>query len=209
MSSYREGLRAVLNGHHPEPVQLKGVRDAAVLIPIVGGDSPKLIFTVRTDTLPSHKGQISFPGGSIDPQDASGVDAALRESQEEIGIDPHSVEVIGELDSVPTFVSGYVIRPFVGWLDDRPALLPNPAEVARVLEVPIAELVEEIHAAPGFSHQGRTFPTEAWIWHDNIIWGATARILRLLLTRLAEAGLADRPGDAPEWWFPTQAPARP
>jgi 8-oxo-dGTP pyrophosphatase MutT (NUDIX family) len=209
MSSSREVLRQVLNAHKPEPLQLDDVRDAAVLIPIVDGSAPSLILTVRTETLPSHKGQISFPGGSIDPNDKSPIDAALREAHEELGIEPSKVEILGRLDTVPTFVSGYVIHPVVGWVRSRPTLMPNPAEVARVLEIPIDDLVEDIRAAPGFSHGGRTFPTEAWIWHDNIIWGATARVLRLLLTRLAEAGLAELPGDAPEWAFPPIARAGP
>jgi 8-oxo-dGTP pyrophosphatase MutT (NUDIX family) len=209
MSSNREALRQVLTAHKPVPLQLDDVRDAAVLIPIVGGSAPRLIFTVRTETLPSHKGQISFPGGSIDRHDKSPVDAALREAHEELGIEPTRVEILGKLDTVPTFVSGYVIHPVVGWVRSRPNLTPNPAEVARVLEIPIDDLVEDIRAAPGFSHGGRTFPTEAWIWHDNIIWGATARVLRLLLTRLAEAGLAEPPGDAPDWAFPPIAQAGP
>jgi 8-oxo-dGTP pyrophosphatase MutT (NUDIX family) len=210
MSGDREVLRDVLDAHEPAPPETHdGVREAAVLIPIVGATPPKLILTVRTQSLPSHKGQISFPGGSIDRHDVSAAHAALREAHEELGIDPNAVEVLGELDAVPTFVSGYVIRPFVGWLDDHPALDPNPAEVASVLEVPIEDLVEDIRAAPGFSHGGRTFPTEAWIWQGNIIWGATARILRLALTRLAQAGLAEAPGDAPEWSFPHRVQPRP
>lgn len=209
MYSSREVLRQVLNAHKPEPLQLDDVRDAAVLIPIVDGSAPSLILTVRTETLPSHKGQISFPGGSIDRNDKSPIDAALREAHEELGIEPSAVEILGKLDTVPTFVSGYVIHPVVGWVRSRPTLMPNPAEVARVLEIPIDDLVEDIRAAPGFSYGGRTFPTEAWIWHDNIIWGATARVLRLLLTRLAEAGLAELPGDAPEWAFPPIARAGP
>jgi 8-oxo-dGTP pyrophosphatase MutT (NUDIX family) len=81
-------LRAVLDSHRPQRVRIKDAKDAAILIPIVAKPQPTLIFTVRTDTLPSHKGQISFPGGSIDADDASPRSAALRETQEEIGLDP-------------------------------------------------------------------------------------------------------------------------
>ena len=200
-----DDLKAALDAHTPISVRVDEARAAAVLIPIVGEDDPSLIFTVRTDTLPSHKGQISFPGGSIDVDDKSHAQAALREAHEELGIEPAVVEVLGELDAVPTFVSGYVIHPIVGWLRSRPGLTPNPAEVARVLEVPIKDLVEDIRAAPGFRHGGFTFPTEAWIWHDNVIWGATARVLRLLLYSLADAGLAERPGEEPEWFSPPTA----
>jgi 8-oxo-dGTP pyrophosphatase MutT (NUDIX family) len=190
-------------------VPLNGARDAAVLIPIIALPEPTMIFTVRTETLPSHKGQISFPGGSIDPADASPTAAALREAQEEIGLKPSDVEVLGALDSFHTFVSGYVVTPVVGWLAQPPQLRPNPAEVAEVLEVPVADLADEIRAEPGFTHNGRTFPTEAWIWNEHVIWGVTARILRAFLGRLAEAGLADPPGDTTTPWPDiTSAPRR-
>jgi 8-oxo-dGTP pyrophosphatase MutT (NUDIX family) len=179
-------------------VRIEDARDAAVLIPIVADPQPTLIFTVRTDTLSSHRGQISFPGGSID-EGETGEEAAVREAEEELGLDPSEVKVLGELDSVPTFVSGYVIHPFVAWLRRSPRLRPNPAEVAEVLAVPVAALGEDIRALPGFSHRGRTYPTEGWIWNDHVIWGATARVLRVLLYRLAEAGLAQHPGESPGW----------
>jgi 8-oxo-dGTP pyrophosphatase MutT (NUDIX family) len=196
----------VLGTRPPERVSIHDARDAAVLIPIVGGPEPTVIFTVRTDTLPSHKGQISFPGGSIDKTDATAEAAALREAEEELGLEVDRWRVLGELDAVPTFVSGYVIAPFVGWTDEPPELRPNPSEVAQVLEVPLHDLVEDIRRPPGFSHGGRTFPTEAWIWHDHVIWGATARVVRIFLGRLAEAGLAAPPGESPEWFFPDDLP---
>jgi 8-oxo-dGTP pyrophosphatase MutT (NUDIX family) len=195
---FHDRLRRALNARKPRRVSLADARDAAVLIPVVGSPAPTLIFTVRTETLPSHKGQISFPGGSIDP-DENAVQAALREAHEEVGIEPGVVEVLGELDSMPTFVSGYVIAPVVGWLDEMPALVPNPAEVAEVLTVPIADLVEDIRAQPGFIHRGQTYPTEAWLWRDHVIWGVTARLLRTFLVLLARAGLAEAPGPAPQW----------
>jgi 8-oxo-dGTP pyrophosphatase MutT (NUDIX family) len=195
-------LEMVLKARPPERVSIHDARDAAVLIPIVGGSEPTVIFTLRTDTLPSHKGQISFPGGSIDDTDATAQDAALREAEEELGLDIDRWRILGELDAVPTFVSGYVITPFVGWTDEPTELRPNPSEVAQVLEVPLDDLVEDIRRPPGFSHGGRTFPTEAWVWHDHVIWGATARVVRIFLDRLAEAGLAAPPGESPEWFFP-------
>ena len=195
-------LENVLRANPPTRVSVQGARDAAVLIPIVGGPEPTVIFTVRTDTLPSHKGQISFPGGSIDGTDASAEAAALREAREELGLDIGRWRVLGELDAVPTFVSGFVITPVVGWTEEAPEIDPNPAEVADVLKVPIDDLAEDIRRPPGFSHGGRTFPTEAWIWHDHVIWGATARVVRIFLLRLAQAGLAPAPGESPEWLFP-------
>jgi 8-oxo-dGTP pyrophosphatase MutT (NUDIX family) len=191
-------IRLALAAHPPQRTSVEGARDAAVLVPIVGHGEPALIFTVRTEMVRSHRGQISFPGGSVDAGE-SPRQAALREADEELGLAPTAVEVLGELDAVPTFVSGYVIHPFVGWITDPPELRPNPAEVAEVLEVPVADLTEEIRALPGFTHAGRTYPTEAWIWNGHVIWGATARVLRVLLYRLADAGVADHPGESPGW----------
>ena len=199
MLDFERRLASVLKAHPPDRVEVHDARHAAVLIPIVSGPEPTVIFTVRTDTLPSHKGQISFPGGSIDPGDADAEAGALRETEEELGLDQSAVRVLGELDSFPTFVSGYVVTPFVGWLEDEPALEPNPGEVAEVLRVPVRELAEEIRREPGFEHAGRQYPTEAWVWQDHVIWGVTARIIRQFLERLAEAGLAEQPGRTRSW----------
>lgn len=196
---FRSALAATLASSEPARVQVNDARDAAVLIPIVAVPEPTLIFTVRTDTLPSHKGQISFPGGSIDEIDGSAVVAALREAQEEVGLDPSEVEVLGELDAFPTYVSGFVVHPVVGWLPAVPHLTPNPTEVAEVLHVPITELNEEIRAEPGFSHRDQTYPTEAWVWNDHVIWGVTARIIRSFLSTLADAGLVPAPGATSSW----------
>ncbi len=187
-------LSEVLGARRPQRIHVAGARAAAVLMPIVAVPEPTLIFTVRSDTLSRHKGQISFPGGSIDPTDASAGAAALRETHEELGLDPNLVRVLGELDSFPTYVSGYVVTPFVGCLESRPVLDPNPAEVAEVLDVPLAQLSEEIRREPGFSHANRTYPTEAWVWRDHVIWGVTAYIIRGFLEILAEAGLGPWPG---------------
>ena len=192
-------LRDAFADHPPRTVHLPDAREAAVLVPIYPDPDPTLIFTVRTETLPHHKGQISFPGGSIDETDASPEAAALREAHEEIGLDPDAVSVVGRLDDTPTFVTGYVVSPVVGYLQERPQLSPNPAEVAEILEVPLDALVDDIRREPGFTERGRTFPTEAWVWNGHIIWGVTARLLRILLERLAAAGLTKPPGATTSW----------
>ncbi|MDP9223283.1 MAG: hypothetical protein M3P18_05420, partial [Actinomycetota bacterium] len=94
---------------------------------------------------------------------------------------------------------GYVIHPIVGWLDELPPLEPSAAEVASVMLVPLAELKDEIRREPGSPHLGRTYPTEYWLWNDHVIWGATARIIRLLLEQLARGGLGEAPGSAASW----------
>lgn len=196
---FKNRLAKALAARSPARVSLDDARDAAVLIPIVATPEPTLIFTVRTETLSSHKGQISFPGGSIDEGDTDEIAAALRETQEEIGLDPTAVEVLGALDAFPTFVTGFVVTPVIGWLESEPELKPNPQEVAAVLHVPLAQLNEEIRSEPGFSHRDHSYPTEAWVWNDNVIWGVTARIIRSFLDVVAAAGLADPPGDTTSW----------
>ena len=197
-------LRSAFSEHEPAIVDLPDARDAAVLVPIYAAPSPTVIFTVRSENLPSHKGQISFPGGSIDASDDSPEDAALREAHEEIGLHPDAVTIVGRLDDLPTFVSGYVVSPIIGFLSERPKLEPNPAEVARILEIPLDDLVDDIRREPGFSEAGRSYPTEAWVWHGHVIWGVTARLLRTLLMHLSAAGLTKPPGETVSWsaWPP-------
>lgn len=197
-TAFEDTLRVTLAAVEPQRIEVEGARAAAVLIPIVGKPQPSLIFTVRTDTLSSHKGQIAFPGGKVDSGE-SAEDAALRETHEEIGLDPRLVRIIGELDTTPTFVSGYTVTPLVGWIDEPPELVPNPREVAKILRVPVDALSEGIRREAGFQHGDRSFPTEGWVWEDNVIWGVTARILRSFLSHLADAGLAERPGETTSW----------
>lgn len=201
-------LTEALNQHKPRTISHAGSRDAAVLIPIVAVPEPTVLFTKRTETVRSHKGQISFPGGSIDATDKDAQAAALREAAEEIALDPSSVEVLGELDTFPTVVSGFTVTPFVGWLDDAPDLVPNPAEVAEVLQIPLEDLTEEIRYDPGFEHNGRTYPTEAWVWRDKVIWGVTARIVRQFLELLADGGIIEPLGGDREWWEKHLPPVR-
>jgi len=196
---FEDRLAATLVATPGKNIEVPGARRAAVLVPIVAGHDPSLIFTLRTGTVGSHRNQISFPGGALET-DESPRTAALREAHEEIGLDPRAVRVLGELDTTPTFVSGFVVTPVVGWLEGLPALKRNPAEVAEVLIVPLSGLSEKVRREPGFAHLGRTYPTEGWIWEDQVVWGVTAGLLRSLLTRLAEAGLVDPPGEDSTTW---------
>ena len=207
MGDFERRLRDALQARPPQRHFEEGARAAAVLIPIVGESTPSVIFTQRTETLRSHSGQISFPGGSID-QGESADEAALRESCEEIGLDPSAVRLLGELDTFPTFVSGFTVTPFIGWLDEMPKLRPNPQEVAEVIVVPVERLTDEIRSEPGFEHGGRSYPTEAWIWENHVIWGVTARVVRNFLELLGDAGLVEAPGKTSSWRFPPPATAR-
>ena len=155
---------------------------ASVLVPIVLRAQPMVLLTERTAHLSTHSGQIAFPGGRADPEDASAAATALREAQEEVGLDPGCVEVLGPLS---TYVTGssFIITPVVALVQPDCVLRPNPYEVAAIFEVPLAFLLDPAH------HQRHAVEWEGvrreWFsmpYHDGVrshfIWGATAGMLR-------------------------------
>lgn len=149
---------------------------AAVLVPVLASTNElRVVFTRRTDTLSRHAGQISFPGGLAEAGEELS-EAALREANEELGLDPSEVEVLGALPPVHTRVTGMLIVPFVGMLWKDPAFTPNAAEIAEVLEFPLADLFDA-GAEQEFEWEGRTFQTFVYDMGGQVIWGATARIL--------------------------------
>jgi 8-oxo-dGTP pyrophosphatase MutT (NUDIX family) len=154
------------------------LRPAAVLVPVVERvDGLSVLFTRRTDHLSQHAGQISFPGGRAEPGDDSPEMTALRETAEEIGLEPAAVEVIGRLDEYCT-VSGYCITPVVGLLRPPFELRPDAAEVAEVFEVPLAFLLDPANRRrESLTRDGRRREFYAMPYGDYYIWGATAGIL--------------------------------
>jgi 8-oxo-dGTP pyrophosphatase MutT (NUDIX family) len=159
---------------------------AAVLVPLVQRQSGwTVLLTQRAATLKDHAGQISFPGGRIDPQDADAWRAALREAHEEIGLDPSFVTVAG-LSSTYQTRTGYDITPVVGFVRPGFHLTPNPDEVADVFEVPFAFLMEPGNHERQFRDQadGMRRYFYAMSYEDRVIWGATAGMVRVLYERL-------------------------
>lgn len=163
-------------------VTADGYRKAGVLVPLITESREfSLLFTRRTDTVETHKGQISFPGGMVDADDENIVHTALRELHEEIGIPQKMVHVLGLLDDLPT-PTGFIITPVVGVLEFLPALRINTDEVAEVFEVPLQFFANpkntrmEKREINGRSH-------EIWFFDKgkHNIWGATAMIVRSLL----------------------------
>ena len=163
-------------------------RPSAVLAPLYDDDSDAfgsgahVVLTRRTWGLRTHRGEVSFPGGRVE-EGESPLEGARREAQEEIGLDPTSVEIIGELDHLATVSSGSFIVPYVGVLPGRPETVPSPHEVEAVLHVPLAELLdpaifrEEIWTFPG----GHVQPITFFELVGDTVWGATASLLRQLL----------------------------
>lgn len=167
-------------------------REAAVLMPFrIDADGQlELIFTKRRDDLPSHAGQISFPGGSSDPEDEDHVATALRESEEELAIPPSAVQVIGALEPMSTFVSDFAVYPIAGLVDPSVELVPNPGEVDTVFSVRVAELIE-VREHRELKRGTMSFKTEAYETHGGLIWGVTGYILGQLLDRVGSCFAPD------------------
>jgi 8-oxo-dGTP pyrophosphatase MutT (NUDIX family) len=181
---------ALLRGDHDlDPVlrqmaDIRPIRAAAVLVPIVDRSEPTVILTLRTDTLSSHAGQVAFPGGRIDAEDESPAAAALREAEEEIALDRRHVSVIGYSDLYLSG-TGFRIAPVVARVSPDFTFRPNPAEVADVFEVPLSFLMgPENHQQHSREWRGMMRTYYAMPFGERYIWGVTAGILRVLYERL-------------------------
>lgn len=168
-------------GALPAAESLLVLPTAAVLVPLYEDTAGevRVVLTKRPDHMSTHAGQLAFPGGRLEESDAGPVDAALREAEEEVALAPASVEVLGVLAPVSTNRQEVVVVPVVGRLAAEPELFPDPKEVELILRPPMALFFEESR-----------WRTEMWSGHelwfievdDEILWGATARIMRDLLS---------------------------
>lgn len=163
-------------------------RTAAVLVPVIDfHESPKVLLTVRSAHLPAHPGQVSFPGGAVEPRDRSAVSTALREAEEEIGLDFSQVSPLGFLDRLDT-ISDFRVLPVVGWIKPDFVSRPDPQEVAEVFTLPL-DLATDYHA---YTHQkierdGQSYELSSLSWQGHRIWGVTAAILLNLGKRLKQS----------------------
>lgn len=188
LPSLIDRLRAGLNLDAPPPPSAAHPDDldwwpqkqavpAAVLIPLVVRPEPSVLLTTRTEKLRSHAGQIAFPGGRIDPTDAGPVEAALREAQEEVGLDPGRVDILGFAAPFRTG-TGYLVQPVVGLVPPDLPLAPNPEEVADIFEVPLSYVLDPRHHEQRQAEfQGRMRRYYVIDWRGRHIWGATAGML--------------------------------
>lgn len=154
------------------------LKPAAVLVPLIERpDEITVLFTQRTAHLAHHAGQVSFPGGHIEPQDGGPVETALRETEEEVGLDRHHVQIIGRLDTYVTR-TGFVVTPAVGVVSPPFTLRPDPHEVAEIFEVPLSFLLDRRnHERCSAEFEGKTRFFWAMPYGRHFIWGATAGML--------------------------------
>ena len=181
-------LRGDLPDDRPMP-QVAERRAAAVLVPLfVVDETVGVVLTQRTAHLRRHSGQVSFPGGAWEPGDPTLRDTALRESYEEIGLDPEVVDVLGMMDDVPTVGSDYMVRPYVGQIPYPYEFVPDAHEVDRILLPPldlfadVTKRREELRERDGVTHHVFFFDFEG-----AVVWGATARMLVSLVERLGSS----------------------
>ena len=181
-----EQLReALLTPEEAAELDAPGTQDAAVLIPLyLDGGELHAVFTKRRDDLRRHAGEISFPGGRQDFPDEDLRCTALREAEEEIGLPPGDVRMVGALPPTGTFVTDYKIHPFVGVIEPGTIWKLQPTEVEVVLEFALRDLVRG-HAMKRLVRKGVPFRTPTYTVDGNLIWGATARIVENLLERLS------------------------
>ena len=190
---------ALARGHSRSPVLIAGdsldeqeagtgITPAAVLVPIVDRPSPTVILTLRPESMRKHPGQVSFPGGRIDPVDEGPIAAALREAQEEIGLAPAAVEIIGTADRYRT-ITGFEVTPVVGILPPDLPLKAHPGEVAAIFEAPLHFLLDPAHQqVRTVNWRGRERTYYEIEYGDRRIWGATAAMIVNLARRLELAG---------------------
>jgi 8-oxo-dGTP pyrophosphatase MutT (NUDIX family) len=179
----------LLTGDHVDlDTPVSTMAQAAVLIAVTDRAEPGVILTRRTDTLSRHAGQVAFPGGRIDPGDASPAAAALREAQEEIALPIHYVEIVGEADRYRT-VTGFEVTPVIGVVPPDLVFVPAAAEVAAVFEVPLGFLLDSgNHVEASVEWQGRNRHYYEIMWDGHRIWGATAAMIVNLSRRLRWTG---------------------
>ncbi len=184
----KDALRTALAAYEPQTIQVEPGRAlAAVLLLLYEREGrAHVVFQKRTEHVDTHKGQISFPGGMADPEDRDLAFTALRETHEEIGVHPSDIEVLGQLDDIVT-MTNFRVTPFVGWLDRYPYdWRVSDTEVAYLLEVAIEHLRHPETLIPDrrvFNGQEHLFPS--YQFQDDLIWGATARMLTNFLDVVA------------------------
>jgi 8-oxo-dGTP pyrophosphatase MutT (NUDIX family) len=178
----KQQIERVLRNRKTEKITGEDLRASAVLIPLFYSQGQyHILFTERSDEVVFHKGQVCFPGGTREASDSDLLQTALREAKEEIGLDAEDIEILGGLDDMLTFVTNYVISPFVGLITHPHSLKTNGREVKGAFSVPLSFLMDEAN----FKQD-----SYAYEYEGHVIWGATARILKQFVDLLkSESGV--------------------
>lgn len=178
MTPIEQHIAEALARHERHEITSEGVRRAAVVMPLYqAGDEYFLLLTRRSEQVAHHRGQICFPGGAVDPADAHPLATALRETEEEIGIAPDDVRILGALDDVEIVVSNFVITPFVGLIPHPYPLRLHAHEIAELVLVPLATFRDPSRLREE-ERPDRPLPVLFYNCGPHEVWGATARIIR-------------------------------
>jgi 8-oxo-dGTP pyrophosphatase MutT (NUDIX family) len=189
--SLLQRMRQFLSDYKPQRLSQNEATPAGVLLLLYEKEGePYILLTRRTEDVEHHKGETSFPGGTFDPADGDLLATALREAEEEIGVRPEHVEVLGQLDDSMT-ITGFLVSPFVAILGTPSyPFVMNTQEVAELVEVPLRHLMDERNLEQDRRRWGdHWWPVFSYRYGEHRIWGATARILKGFFDRLAESGV--------------------
>lgn len=174
----KDEIKSILKNHKKHVIQARRYKYSAVLLLLYErNQEPHILLTKRTDNLKKHRGEISCPGGSMEPEDETLLDTALRETEEEISIPRNQIEILGELEDMFT-LSRYIITPFVGFTQYPFDIKVSNDEVEYVIEVPLnVFLTKDLFSENYHEFQGKKFPIYYYTFNEHVIWGATAYMI--------------------------------
>jgi 8-oxo-dGTP pyrophosphatase MutT (NUDIX family) len=186
----KEKLKQALASRQKMRLSCRGLTEAAVLVPIFRKDGEyHILFTRRSEQVPHHKGQVSFPGGARSEDDVSPLDTALRESWEEIGLEAKEAEILGELDDTPTTTSSFNISPFVAFIPYPYEFSLNRYEIDEIFSIPVSVLLNKANKKEEcYTFSSEVFVDYSYEYDGKVIWGATAQIVHQFLEVWQSAG---------------------
>ncbi|MBI5248596.1 MAG: CoA pyrophosphatase [Desulfomonile tiedjei] len=191
LPDFEEKLERLLKSRTKILLPADGMITAAVLVPLFSTNGSRhVLLTKRSDFVEHHKGEISFPGGKVDPSDANMLACALRETAEEIGVDPKDVRVLGELDDFYTVATRYLVIPFVGIIPYPYEFRPSAREISGLLRVPLEVFFDPSRRSEDtWTIEGQSVEVTSYLWQGHNIWGATARILKHFTELIEQGGI--------------------
>ena len=186
-----EEIQAILEKHQSKKISEPGLKPSAVLLPLLKKDDAwHLLFTKRSQKVEAHKGEISFPGGMIEPGETP-EQAVLRECEEELGIKSAQIQILGKLDEILT-ITGFKIQPFAGILKEGLEFNPNPEEIEEILILPLEQFLEPGRLqVENWRYQGRDYPVYFFHLPGVVVWGATAKITKNFLEQILDFSFSD------------------